>query len=72
MTVTTSNRLPHLETLELRMIQIKRLVVPCPTMRCPERLRFDPCLEYSPVFPDRVRSLERLIVSFWTLEKVKR
>ena len=25
-------------TYRLRLIQIQRLIVPCPTMRCPERL----------------------------------
>jgi hypothetical protein len=30
--------LANFETFELRVIQIQRLVVPCPTMRCAERL----------------------------------
>ena len=57
--------------LELGMIEIQRLVVPCPTMRCPERLRFGPRLEHSPVFPDGVGGVERMILSLWTFEKVK-
>jgi len=32
------HRLANLEPLELRMIQIQWLVVPCPTMGCSERL----------------------------------
>src|ERR1035441_1934668 len=31
------HRLANLETLELRVIQIQRLVIPCPTMRQPKR-----------------------------------
>jgi hypothetical protein len=33
-----AHRLANFETFELRVIQIQRLVVPCPTMRCAERL----------------------------------
>jgi len=36
--LAASHRLPNLETLKLRVIQIKRLVVTRPTMNCPERL----------------------------------
>ena len=53
------------------MPKIERLVVPCPTMRCPERLRFGPRFKHSAVFPDRVRSIDCVILSLRTLEKVK-
>ena len=33
-----AHRLAHLKPLELRVIQIQRLVVPCSMMCCPERL----------------------------------
>jgi hypothetical protein len=33
-----SHCLANFETFELRVIQIQRLVVPCPTVRCAERL----------------------------------
>jgi hypothetical protein len=36
--LAASNRLAHLEPLELRVIKIERFVVSCATMRCPERL----------------------------------
>ena len=69
--LAASNRLAHLESLELRVIKIQRFVVPCTTMRCAERLRFGPRLEHSPAFPHSVRGVERVILSFRTLEKVK-
>src|SRR3954452_5197545 len=65
------DRLSHLEALELRVIQIQRLVFPCPTVRCPERLRFGPSIEHSTVLPHRVGGIERMILRFRTLEKVK-
>jgi hypothetical protein len=36
--LATLHCLAHLKSLKLRMIQIQRLVVSCPPMRCPERL----------------------------------
>ena len=65
------HRLTHLKPLELRVIQIQRLVVPCPTMRCPERLRLGPRFKRGPVFPDRVRSIKCVVLSLGTFEKVK-
>jgi hypothetical protein len=38
LTLAAAYPLAHLEALKLRMIQIQRLIVPCPTVRCPERL----------------------------------
>src|SRR5436190_6753072 len=38
--------LSDLEALELRVIQIQSLVVPCLTVRSPERLRFGPTIEH--------------------------
>ena len=40
-------------------------------MRCPECLGFGPCLEHSPVFPDGVGGVERVILSLGTFEKAK-
>jgi hypothetical protein len=53
----------------MRAIQIKRLVVPCLTVS--GTLGFGPCLEHSPVFLDRVRSIKRMILDLGTFEKVK-
>jgi hypothetical protein len=41
-------------------------------MRGPERLGFGPCIEYSPVFPDRVGGIEGIVLGLGTFEKVKR
>jgi hypothetical protein len=40
-------------------------------MRGTKRLRFGPCLEHSMVFPDRVRNIKCVILSFGAFEKVK-
>jgi hypothetical protein len=65
------HRLPHLKPLKLWVIEIQRLVVPYPTMRCTEHLRFHPHFKGSTAFPNRVRSIESVILSFATFEKVK-
>ena len=41
-------------------------------MRCPERLLLGPWLEHGSNIPDRVGGVERMILSFRALEKVKR
>ena len=53
------------------MIQIERLILPCPTVRCPKRLRLGPRFKYCTVFPHRVRSIKRMILGLRALEKVK-
>src|ERR1700730_6405048 len=53
------------------MIQIQRLVVPRPAMRCPERPWFSPRFKHGTAFPDRVRRIKRIILSFGPFEKVK-
>jgi hypothetical protein len=65
------NRLANLEPLKLRMIQTQRLILPCSIVRCPKRLRLGPSSKYSTVFPNRVRSIEGVILSLRALEKVK-
>ena len=69
--LAASDRLSYLEALELRVIQIQGLVLSCPTVRCPERLRFGPSIEHSTVLPDGVGGIERMILRFGTLKKVK-
>jgi hypothetical protein len=64
-------RLRHLEPLELRMIQIQRLVVPCPTMRCPKCLRLGPRFKHGTAFPHCVRSIKGVILGFGAFEKAK-
>jgi len=64
-------RLAHLKPLELGVIQIQRLVVPCSTMRGAERLRFGPRFKDRTAFPDRVRSIEGVILGLGAFEKVK-
>ena len=46
-------------------------VVAYPTMRSPTRLRFDPRFNNSSVFPNRVRSIKCVILTFGAFEKVK-
>lgn len=48
--------LAQLESFEPRVIQIQRLVVFCPIMRGPKRLRFGPRFKGGTVFPGGVRS----------------
>ena len=62
-------RLAHLKPLELGVIQIQRLVVPCSTMRSTERLRFGPRFKDRTAFPDRVRSIECVILSLGPLRR---
>ena len=64
-------RLENFEALELGMIQIQRLVIPGPAMRCPERFRFGPGFKHRPAFPNRMRRVERMILAFGAFEKVK-
>jgi hypothetical protein len=64
-------RLANLKTLKLRMIQVQRLILPCPTVRRPKRFRLGPGFKHSTVFPNRVRSKEGVIFSFRAFEKVK-
>src|ERR1700759_189627 len=59
------------ETLELRMPEIKRLVVARPRMCGAKRLRFGPRLEGSPTVPDRVRRIQRVIFGLWSPEQME-
>ena len=54
------------------MIQIQRLIVPLPDCALPETPLICPRFKHSTAFPDGVRSIERVILSLWALEKVKR
>jgi hypothetical protein len=65
------DRLANLKPPKLRMIQIQRLILPCSIVRCPKRLRLGPSFKYSTVFPNRVRSMEGVILSLRALERVK-
>jgi hypothetical protein len=53
------------------MIQIQRLVLPCPTVRCPKRFRLSPGFKHCAVLPYRVGSIEGMIFAFRAFEKVK-
>jgi hypothetical protein len=59
---------PHcmadLEPLELRMVQIQRLI-----LACPKRLRLGSAFKLCAVFPHRVRSIKSMVLSFRALRR---
>src|SRR5579871_2397089 len=65
--------LPHLEPLELRMLQIQRSgrIVAGARMSGPEFLRFGPCLEGALALPEGVRGVERVIFRLRSLEQAE-
>src|SRR5205823_5060268 len=63
--------LTHLEPLELRMIKIERLVLPCILVDGAEGLRLGPGFERRVARPDRMRGIEREVVVLWSFEQVE-
>jgi hypothetical protein len=57
-----------LKPLKLRVVQIQRLIIACPAVRCPcpERRCLGPCLEHGSTISDGVEGVERMILSFGT------
>jgi hypothetical protein len=53
-----------LEPLELRMVQIQRLI-----LACPKRLRLGSAFKLCAVFPHRVRSIKSMVLSFRALRR---
>src|ERR1700686_1891117 len=66
-----AHRLADLETLELRVPEIERLVVPGGVMRGPERCALGPGLDRGAVLPHRVGGIKRVILGFGALEQVE-
>src|SRR5262245_1467981 len=67
------HRLAHLEAFELRMLQIERAgrLVARTRMRHPKRLRLGPSLEGGLALPDRMRGVERVVLSLRALEQME-
>src|SRR5690349_12836185 len=63
--------LDHLETFELGMTEIGRLGVAGPRMRGTKRLRLGPGLERGVVRPDRMRSVQRVVLEFGTPQQME-
>jgi hypothetical protein len=66
-----ANRLAYLETLELRVPEIERLVVAGAVMRGPERFGFGPGFEGGAAFPHSVGGIKRVILGFGAFEQVE-
>src|SRR5258706_13535694 len=69
--LTAPHRLANFKPLKLRVIQIQRLVVPCPTMRRTERFGLCPCFKDGSVLPHRVGRIKCVVLSLGAFEKVK-
>src|SRR5262245_45667197 len=63
--------LAYVEALELRMIEVERLVLPRVLVRLPEGIRLSPGLEGSLALPKRMRGVERIVLLLGALEQVK-
>src|SRR5215469_6136362 len=63
--------LPDLETLELRMVDVERLVLAGILVGGTKRLRLGPRFESTLVLPDRMRRIEREVLVLGSLEQVK-
>src|SRR5215813_3483506 len=63
--------LPDLETLELRMVDIERLVLADILVGGTKCLRLGPRLEGTFVLPDRMRRIEREVVVLGSLQQVE-
>jgi hypothetical protein len=63
--------LADIETLELRVPEIERLVVPGALMRSPERLRLGPGFEGGAILPHRVGRTKRVILGFVAFKQVE-
>src|SRR5262249_32816248 len=63
--------LPDLETLELRMVDVERLVLAGILVGGTKCLRLGPRFESTLVLPDRMRRIEREVVVLGSLQQVK-
>src|SRR5215813_1683442 len=63
--------LPDLETLELRMVDVERLVLAGILVGGTKRLRLGPRFESPLVLPDRMRRVEREVLVLGSLEQVE-
>src|SRR3954471_19865166 len=66
-----SDRLDHLEALELGMAEIGRLGVAGPRMRGTKSIRFGPGFESGMVGPDRVRGVQRVVLELGPTQQMK-
>src|SRR5262245_29918478 len=64
-------RLPDLETLELRMVDVERLVLAGVLVDGTKCLRLGPRFESTLVLPDRMRRIEREVLVLGSLEQVE-
>src|SRR5262245_53021105 len=65
------HRLPDLEALELRMVEVEWLVLSGILVRHPERLGPGPGLERRLALPDRMRRIERVLLGLRPLEQME-
>src|SRR5208282_289482 len=65
------DRLDHLKTFELGMVEIERPVLSGVAMREPERLGPGPCLEIRLAAPQRVRGVQHVVVALWSAQQVE-
>ena len=70
-TLLASDRLKRLETFELRVTEIKRLVAAGLRMCCAKRLRSGPRFEGGMALPYRMRCIERVVFQFRSPEEVE-
>src|SRR3954449_13080207 len=66
-----SDRLDHLEALELGMAEIGRLGVAGPRMRGTKSIRFGPGLERRMVRPHCVRGVQRMVLELGAAQQMK-
>src|SRR4051812_36321041 len=66
-----SDRLDHLEALELGMAEIGRLGVAGPRMRGTKSIRFGPGFERGMVGPYRVRGVQRVVLELGATQQMK-
>src|SRR5262249_8039957 len=67
----STHGLPGLETLELRMVDVERLVLAGILVGGTKRLRLGPRFESPLVLPDRMRRVEREVLVLGSLEQVE-
>src|SRR5215470_12218104 len=67
----STDGLPDLETLELRMVDVERLVLAGILVGGAKCLRLGPRFEGTPVPPDRMRGIEREVLVLGSLQQVE-
>src|SRR5215471_14703751 len=63
--------LPHLETLELRMVDVKRLVLSSIPVGGTKSLGLGPSFEGTLVLPNRMRRIQREVLVLGSLQQVE-